>query len=131
MLTYFGLIFAGGLVGGGMAAWILSDRTLLPSREPLPRGRPVLRPGLVGSALAGAVAAVGVAVLYGLAGPSGLGISMYSAPLGAILVGLSVGGVLGCRARQQFLAAARDEAVRTAILLLGVESEQAEQPHRP
>lgn len=127
---YLGLVFLGGLLGGGIAAWIASDRAVLPGREPMPRGGPVLRPGLAASALAGAAAAVGVAVLYGLAGLTGSGIPMYSAPLGAILVGLSVGGMLGCRAQQRFLAAARDEAVRTAILLLGAESDPAEQPRR-
>lgn len=131
MLMYLGLIFIGGLLGGGIAAWVASDRAVLPGREPIPRGRPVLRPGLAVSALAGAAAAVGVAVLYGLAALTGSGILMYSAPLGAILVGLSVGGVLGCRAQQRFLATARDEAVRTAILLLGTEGDQAEQPRRP
>ena len=120
MLAYFALIFLGGLLGGSVAAWVLSDRMVLPGREPLPRGRPVLRPGLAGSALAGAAAAVVVAVLYGVAGPIGEGISMYSALLGAILVGLSVGGILGCRARQQFLPAQRDESDRTAILQHGV-----------
>ncbi len=131
MLVYLGLIFAGGLLGGSIAAWAASDRTLLPGREPVPRGKPVLRPGLLASALAGAGAAIGVAALYGMAGLPFSGLSMYSAPLGAILVGLSVGGALCYQAQQRFLAVARDEAVRTAILLLGAEGSPAEQPHRP
>jgi hypothetical protein len=131
MLTYLGLIVTGGLLGGSLAAWLASDRTLLPAREPLPRGGAVLRPGLMLTALAGALAAVAVAVLYGLYGVGGAGLSMYTAPFGAILVGLGVGSMLCSRAQQRFLAAARDEAARTAILLLSGEQEPAEEPHRP